>query len=167
MTVWINGIVEEPKPADKKDENKPEKKADKKGGEAQQKPPEKKDAAKDTAAKADQKPPAKKDEKKEEKKAAAKPTLKAPTIKLFFGKRDKDLLYVRREMDGKKADFAVPESLLPKLTRGRLDYLDPTLPSFTLEQATKLTFTHGGETWAIEKVTKDKEPTDLGDPATG
>jgi hypothetical protein len=146
VTLWDNGIIEEAKPTDKKDE--------KKAGEEQQKPPEKKDEPKDKAAKKDDKPAEKKDEKKE----PARPKMKDPTAKLVFGKRDKDLLFVRREMGGAKADFAVPESLLPKLTRGRLDYLDQTLPSFTQDQVTKLTFTRGGETWVIEKETKDKAP---------
>jgi uncharacterized ParB-like nuclease family protein len=146
VTLWVNGIVEEPKPEEKKDA--------KKAGEEQQKPPEKKDEPKDKAAKKDEKPAEKKDEKKE----PARPKMKEPTAKLIFGKRDKDLLYVRREMGGTKADFAVPESLLPKLTRGRLDYLDQVLPSFTQDQVTKLTFIRGGETWAVEKETKDKAP---------
>ncbi len=146
VTLWVNGIVEEPKPEEKKD---------KKPGEEQQKPPEKKDEPKDKAAKKDlgaltqPRSP-------QEKKEPARPKLKEPAVKLIFGKRDKDLLYVRREMGGTKGDFAVPESLLPKLTRGRLDYLDTTLPSFTTDQVTKLTFTHGTETWVVEKETKDK-----------
>jgi hypothetical protein len=147
VTVWDKGIVEEAKPEEKKD--------DKKGGEQQQKPPEKKD----DVPKKDEKPAEKKDEKKEESKKPTAPKLKDPAAKLIFGKRDKDLLYVRREIGTAKADFAVPESLLPKLTRGRLDYLDTTIPSFTTDQATKLTFTHGGETWVVEKEGKDKAPT--------
>ncbi|HEX4590651.1 MAG TPA: DUF4340 domain-containing protein, partial [Gemmataceae bacterium] len=152
VTVWVNGI-EQPKPEEKKDT---------KGGEAQQAPPPKSAEPNDKAAEPPEpkdkaaKPPEKKDEKKEEKKEPAKPKLKQPTATLTFGKRDKDLLYVRREMGGTKADFAVPEALLPLLTRGRLDYLDVTLPSFTTDQATKLTFTHAGETWVVEKETKDK-----------
>ena len=105
VTLWVNGIVEEPKPEEKKDA--------KKAGEDQQAPPAKKDEPKDKAAKTDEKPQgAKKEEKKRRK--PAKPKLKEPTAKLIFGKRDKDLLYVRREMGGTKADFAVPESLLPQ-----------------------------------------------------
>jgi hypothetical protein len=139
VTVWIDGI----------DEPKPEKKDDKTLGEEQQAPPAKKEEPKDKAAPA-------KEEKKDEKKEPAKLKMKAPTATLTFGKRDKDLLYVRREMSGTKSDFAVPESLLPLVTRGRLDYLDQTLPSFTSEQATKLTFTRGNETWVVEKQTKEK-----------
>jgi hypothetical protein len=81
--------------------------------------------------------------------------MKEPTVKLIFGKRDKDLLYVRRVVGSAKTDLAVPESLLAKVTRGRLDYLDPTLPSFTTDKAIKLTFTRGGETFVVEKQQKD------------
>jgi hypothetical protein len=154
VTLWVNGIAEEPKKEEKKDE--------KKSGEEQQPPPAKKDDAKDKAPKPeekkDAKPDTKKDEKKEEPKPPAKPKLKDATVKLIFGKRDKDLLYVRREQGGTKADFAVPESLMAKLNRGRLDYLDPTLPSFTLEKASKLSFTRGGEAWVVEKVKKENGP---------
>jgi hypothetical protein len=153
VTLWVSGIVEEPK--------KDEKKGEKASSEEEQQAPPAKDKAgepKDKTAKPPEKPAEKKYEKKEEKKEPAKPKLKDPTAKLTFGKRDKDLLYVRREMGGAKADYAVPESLLPKLTRGRLDYLDPTLPSFTTDKVTKLTFTRGGETWVVEKQTKENSP---------
>jgi hypothetical protein len=158
VTLWVNGIVPEPKPED-------EKEAAKKGGEEQQPPPdkaspkdksplvEKKDLKVEPTK--DMKSEPKKDEKKEKKKEPAPPKLKEPTAKLIFGKRDKDLLYVRREMGGTKADFAVPESLLPMLTRGRLDYLDLNIPSFTPGQVTKLTLTRAGETWVVERETKD------------
>jgi hypothetical protein len=156
VTLWVNGIVPESKPDDKP--------TAKKDGEEQQQPPDKA-APKDKAPappadKKDTKPPEppkpdKKEEKKEEKKEAGPPKLKEPAAKLVFGKRDKDLLYVRRESGGMKADFAVPESLLPLLTRGRLDYLEQSIPSFTPGQVTKLTLTRGGETWVVEKETKD------------
>src|SRR5439155_23847532 len=98
--------------------------------------------------------------KKEEPKKPAKPKMKEPTVKLTFGKRDKDLLYVRRTAGTTKTDLAVPESLLGKVTHGRLDYLDPTLPSFTIDKAQKLTFARGGETFVLEKQQKDdKSPT--------
>ena len=70
------------------------------------KPPAKKDEPKDKAASrrtrktakpAERPKEPKKDEKKEEPKEPAKPKLKEPAAKLIFGKRDKDLLYVRRE----------------------------------------------------------------------
>jgi hypothetical protein len=156
VTVWVNGIVSESKPGAQKETAK-------KGGEEQQAPPDKaaqKDKAPAPAAdKKDAKPEPpkadKQEDKKDEKKEQAPPKLKDPTVKLIFGKRDKDLLYVRREIGGAKADFAVPESLLPLLTRARLDYLDQTIPSFTPGQVTKISLTRGGESWIVEKETKD------------
>lgn len=121
VTIWVNGIIEEPKKDDSKGK--------------------------------DGKPEDKKDDKKDEKKPMTRPKLKDFTAKLIFGKRDKDLLYVRREMGGVKTDLAVSESLWPKLMRGRLDYLDAVLPSFVIDQATKLSFNRGGENWVIEKQT--------------
>jgi hypothetical protein len=84
-----------------------------------------------------------------------------PSAKLIIGKRDKDLLYVRRivkEKDGKEAhlDFAVSESILPKVVRGAIEYIDPTLPSFSTATAQKLTFNRGNETFTIEK--QENEP---------
>jgi hypothetical protein len=170
VTLWMNGIIEEqPKKetAAAAAETKAKPKAA--GGEEQQPPAPKKDEPKDkdkAAKPADQAVPKPADtkeqkpaEKKEEKKEPAKPKLKEPTVKLIFGKRDKDVLYVRREMGGTKADFAVPESLLARLSRGRLTYLDATLPSFTPSQVTKLTFTRNGETWVVEKEMKESTPT--------
>ncbi len=143
MTVWVGGILpEEKKPEEKKPE---EKKAE-----------EKKDAGK-AEGKAEGKAAEKKDEKKEEPKAAPKPKMKEPTVKLIFGKRDKDLLYVRRIAGNTKADLAVPESLLGKVTRGRLEYLDVTLPSFTTDKATKLAFNRGDEQYIVEKQQKDEK----------
>ena len=82
-----------------------------------------KDAAKDKE-KDKSKDAAKPEEKKEP--PVKKPKMQPePTVKLLFGKRDKDLLYVRRIAGNSKADMAVPDSLLAKVTRGRIDYVDP------------------------------------------
>jgi hypothetical protein len=141
VTLWVNGIVpEEKKPEEKKDEGKDKAK--------DAKPEEKKDGdrGKDAA-----KPQAAKE--------PAKPKMKEPTVKLVFGKRDKDLLYVRRLSGGTKADLAVPAILQERVTRGRIDYLDPTLPSFVASQAVKLSFNRGDEQWVIEKqAAKDSTP---------
>jgi Domain of unknown function (DUF4340) len=161
VTVWVGGIV----PEEKKDEKKDDKKdAAKDNAKDEAKDKDKaKDAAKDKdKAKAESKD-AKPDEKKEEKKepTVAKPKMKEPTVKLLFGKRDKDLLYVRRITGGTKTDLAVPESLLAKVTRGRIDYVDPTLSSFVRDQAEKLSFNRGAEMFALERVVKEgaKGPT--------
>src|SRR5439155_20875525 len=114
---------------------------------------ESKDKAKDKAEPKDAKPEEKKEEKKEP--TIAKPKMKEPTVKLIFGKRDKDLLYVRRLVGGTKTDLAVPDSLLTKVTRGRIDYVDSTLPSFVNNQAEKLTLNRGADTFVLEKVIKE------------
>jgi Domain of unknown function (DUF4340) len=92
---------------------------------------------------------------KEEKVGSQKPKMKDPTAKLIFGKTDKDLLYVRRVVNGVSTDLALAESVLAVVRRGRLDYLDTVLPSFVVDQATKLSFTAGGETVVVEKQKKD------------
>lgn len=147
VTIWVGGIVPEEKKEEKKDEAKDKAKD------------EPKDKAKDTAKDKDNsKDAAKADTKPEEKKEPTikKPNMQAePTVKLLFGKRDKDLLYVRRIAGKTTADLAVPDSLLAKVTRGRIDYVDPTLPSFTPDQAEKLTLNRGAETFVIEKVVKE------------
>lgn len=96
--------------------------------------------------------------KTEEPKAAApeKPKLKDPAARLLVGRRDKDLLYVRRivkEKDGKEvtSDFALSETLRDKLTRGRLEFVDPTLPSFTIESVKKLEFRRGADEYLVER----------------
>jgi hypothetical protein len=108
-------------------------------------------------------PEEKKEESKEKEKAEStksdKPKMKEPAARLIVGKRDKDLLYVRRivkDKDGKEtsADFAVSETLWAKATRGRMDYVDPTLPSFVTTDANKLTFNRGAESFTIEKPEK-------------
>lgn len=113
-------------------------------------------------------PDEKKEEKKDEKakageKAApappAKPKLSEPTARLLIGKRDKDLLYVRRLTKDKvgketKADFAIAADYWPTVMHVRLDYIDPTLPSFVTAQAQKLTVYRAGQEVAFEKQDK-------------
>ncbi|HTK77574.1 MAG TPA: DUF4340 domain-containing protein [Gemmataceae bacterium] len=151
VSIWVNGIVPEEKKEEKKDEKKDEAK-DKAKDESKDKAKDKdKDKSKDAANPEEKKEP-----------TIKKPKMQAePTVKLLFGKRDKDLLYVRRIAGTTKADMAVPDSLLAKVTRGRIDYVDPTLPSFTRDQTEKLTFNRGAETFVIERTVKEgaKGPT--------
>ena len=124
------------KKEEKKDEKKEEPKKD-----------EKKDAKKDEKSKDEKK------EAKEEKKAPAKrPTLKGePGVRLKFGKKDKDIVYVRRQLGTFSAVVAVPDTLLPIVTRKYVDYLDLTLPSFVPMQAVKLSFNRGPVKYELEK----------------
>src|SRR5208283_2944391 len=93
ISIWVDGIKEEDRKAARPEEKKDEKPAEKKD----EKPAEKKD---DKAAE-------KKDEKPVEKKEViVQVRLKDdnPTVKLIFGKKENDLLYVKREKDkGKDA----------------------------------------------------------------
>jgi hypothetical protein len=135
----------------------------------------------DGLAKEDQKKDETKDAKLDEKKdkaepkkdANAEPKLKdaKPTVKLTFGKKDNNVLYVRREAGSDKSLLAVPATLLAKADQGRLAFLDKTLPSFSENaDVTGLVLQRGGQTYNIEKEKKDdkspvawkiKEPKDL------
>jgi hypothetical protein len=126
-------------------------------------PPEKK-----TEAKKDE--PKKDEAKKDAKPAAAKgpPKLKSetPTVKLVFGRKDKDVVYVRREAGGTKTTLAVPTRTLDAVTKARTDFIDLVLPSFVADAATKLTFNRGAEAYELEKDEKAnawtfKQPKDL------
>lgn len=130
LSIWLDGLAKE----EKKDEKKDEKKEDKKGAE-------------------------KKDEKKEEPKPApAEPKLKEakPTIKLAFGKKKGDIVYVRRESGGDVTRAAVPESVLTRITQDRLAFLEHKLPSFPFTaEPVKLVLTRGSETLELEREKKD------------
>jgi len=129
VSVWLDGIKKEEK---KEDEKKDE---DKKDGD-------------------------KKEEKKDEKKEEKEPVLKSdkPSVKLTFGKRDRDknLVFVRRESGEDRTIVTVSDSVLDKVTAGPLAYLDRRLPTFAdafnmFQDVTKLTLTRGGQTWEVKK----------------
>jgi hypothetical protein len=107
-----------------------------------------------------------------------------PNIKIVVGRKDekRGVVYVRRQVDdGDATILAVPDpwitgaepppptvpgqppppppqrevvSLSEKATGGYYAYRDHTLPSFTLTNATKLTYTRGGVTYEAEKEEK-------------
>ncbi|HXG10436.1 MAG TPA: DUF4340 domain-containing protein [Gemmataceae bacterium] len=139
VSFWVESQKKEPekKEADKKSDEKKE---------ADKKEPEKKDA-KDAKA-------ADKDVTKEEKKAPAKPE-GPPTVRLVFGKKDKDIVYVLREMGKDKLRAAVAEALLTKVTQDKLAYLDRRLPDFPKDKVVKLTLLRDGQTYEIQKEEKD------------
>lgn len=180
VSIWTEGLKKDEKKEEKKDDTKKEEKKDDKAKEEEQeqvkdakkaedKKDEKKDVKKDEKPKEekkDDKKEVKKEEKKEEPKDA-EPALKdeKPTIKLTFGRRDKDLVYVRRESGGEVLRAAVPASLLDRLTQGKLAYLDRRLPTFAMNaNISKLTLSHGKE--PIELV-KDDKSTPAGWKLTG
>ncbi len=81
------------------------------------------------------------------------PKLKGTPIELAFGKKEGDNVFVRRTVDGAKADLKVAETVLTRVVRTRLDFVDPGLRSLTFipQMATRLTFNRGPEVFEIEK----------------
>jgi hypothetical protein len=110
------------------------------------------------------KPDDKKDKPEEKKDADAEPKLKdaKPTVKLTFGKEEKDAVYVRREVGSDKTLVMVPKTVMAKVNQGPLAYLDRNLPSFSeTAEVTSLVLQRGGETFEVDKesgVWKIKEP---------
>ena len=99
-------------------------------------------------------------------KLPADPKLKGdgkPTLTLLFGKKEGDVVFVRRvNVDGAKSDLKLTDTVLTLATRDRLAYLDPKLKSFVAGTAKQLTFNRGGElfelnldatksTWSFDK----------------
>ena len=98
----------------------------------------------------------KKDEispKKEEKPAAVKrPSLTGePTVKLKFGKREKDLVYLRRQVGTFSTLLAVPEGLAVAASKPQVEYLDLLVPSFDKTQVVKLALQRGPDKYEAEK----------------
>jgi hypothetical protein len=92
---------------------------------------------------------------KSDDKPDAEPTLKdnnKPTAELTFGKQDGDKVYVRRKTEGGDDTLVVvPASVLTTVQRGRLAYLDLSLPSFPLEDVRKLVLVRDGGTYELVK----------------
>jgi hypothetical protein len=151
VSLWVEGLKkEEKKENDKdKDEKKDEKAKD-----------EKKEPSKESKAKDEKKDGQKEQAKKEEKKDL-EPSLKdeKPTVKLSFGKKDKDVVYVRREVGSESTRLAVPASLLDKVMEGKLAYLSHKLPSFGFNsEVSKIVIARGGQTYEIDKAGDEKAP---------
>ncbi len=94
------------------------------------------------------------------------PTLAGEPVTIIVGKKEGDRVYVRRVAEGQTTDFKFAESLIPTVTRGRLEYLDPSFQSFAGTLANKLTIAvAGGKTTEIAKDKSDKwiyaQPTEL------
>jgi hypothetical protein len=155
ISLWTEGLKKE----ESKDEKaKDDKKDEKKDGQAKN---DKKDERKDDKAKEEKKDAKTDTAKKEERKDAAEPLLKdeKPTVKLVFGKKDKDVVYVRRETGNEVSRLAVPATLLDKATEGKLAFLSRKLPNFAVNsEVSKVRVTRGGQTYEIDKITDDKSP---------
>jgi hypothetical protein len=140
VSLWSDGLKKEEKPAEepKKDEAK--------------------DAAKTDEAKkdGDKKEPAKDDKKPVSQQPAVKDP--KPTIKLTFGKRDKDLVYVKREAGADVARLAVPATVLDRASEGKLAYFDKRFPVKPYpEDAVKVVLTRDGNTYEMARTRGEKE----------
>jgi len=145
IDIWSDGIIKDVK----KDEKKPEeKKPDEKKADDAKKPEEKKpgenkaDNKKDGAKATEEKKPA----------PIKRPTLKGePTLRLAFGKIDKDIVYVRRTVGVVSNLLALPSSMLATASQPPTHYLDVVLPSFDRTKLTKFSFNRGDVRYEIER----------------
>ncbi len=79
-----------------------------------------------------------------------------PAARLVFGKKDLGgIVYVRRYVGLRHADYKMPDDLLALASRSRLDYVDISLASFDPEKVEKVSFLKDAEMWEIER---DKSP---------
>ena len=94
--------------------------------------------------------------------AGAEPKLKGVPVELVFGKKEADLVYVRRVTEAGKSDLKLPDATLGLVTKTRLELLDPKVRSFDTSSAQRLAFNRGAEPlelvkspgaagWAFEK----------------
>jgi len=89
-------------------------------------------------------------EKKES--APKKPRLKGdPAIRLNFGKKDKDIVYVRRFMGAASTVLAVPDTLLTAVSRPANDYVELQMPTFDGLKVSKIAFSRDKTKYEIEK----------------
>jgi hypothetical protein len=148
LALWQDGIAKDDKKDEKKDDKKEEKKDDK---------GDKKDDKKEGEAK-----------KPEE----STPKLKSdkPTVKIVFGKRDRDkgLVYVRRETSDGSSVVAISDAWVDKVGVGPLAFLDRKIPSFGEDMpglppgfgdpakgVKELVLTRGGSATRLEQVKKE------------
>lgn len=90
--------------------------------------------------------------------APAKPDVSGtPKFRLVAGKEDKGIVYVRRIVGDSQTDLAVKADALAPVKLGRLDYVDPQLPSFEADKALKFKLTRGGKTFEVERDAADKD----------
>lgn len=134
VKIWMDGIKPEEKKEDaKKDDDKDKKKDDKK-----------------------------KDDKKEEKKDSnVEPKLKdeKPSITLSFGKEEKGVIYVKREIGKDVVKVGVPTTLFDQVKRGKIAYLSRKLPDLPSEEVTKIVLNREGKVIEIEAEKKDNKTT--------
>jgi hypothetical protein len=130
VSLWQDGIKKEEKKEDKKEEKpgetKDDKKADAKSGE----------------------------QKSDKKNADGEPPLKdgKPAVKITFGKREKDLVYVKREASNDVTRAAVSVSLFDKAAESKLAFLDRKIPFIgATRDVSKIALARGNENYEIDR----------------
>ena len=78
-----------------------------------------------------------------------------PAVVLTFGKTNKDVVYVRKQEGKEAVVLSVPATVLTKVARGPLGFVNRTLPSFTVDQAVKLEVERDGKTFSLENQAKE------------
>lgn len=89
----------------------------------------------------------------------AKPKVSpTPTARLIFGHKDVgDVVHVRRLAGEAKADFFLPSDVFQLASRGRLDYIEPSMKGLDTNSVLKLSIAHGKEVLEVERA-DDKKP---------
>jgi hypothetical protein len=77
--------------------------------------------------------------------------LKGGPVELVFGKKEGDIVYVRKVADGARVDMKLPVSELAQVTKTRLDFVDPRLKGFTTQDAIRLAFNRGTTPIELQK----------------
>jgi hypothetical protein len=87
----------------------------------------------------------------------AKPKVPGPpSARLLFGHKAIGDVYYLRRITGPpgaeaKTDFFVPQDVFTLATRGRTDFLEPSLKPFGPDAVLKLSFTHGKDVYELER----------------
>lgn len=85
-----------------------------------------------------------------------------PAIRLFFGKKEGQSVYVRSASGSDQSVVTVPVSLLDRLIQAPVAYLDRTLPLFPESaEVTRLVVDRNGESFELHRGVKDTKGADV------
>jgi hypothetical protein len=88
------------------------------------------------------------------------PKLDKESIKLVFGAKNNELVYIKRQLGKDTLNVAGPEGLLDRVTDGKLAYLDKTLPLFKPDdEVVKVVLTQPDGIFELEREKKDDKVT--------
>lgn len=84
-------------------------------------------------------------------KLPSEPKLTKEPVSLIFGQVVGNEVFVRRTTDGKSTDFKVPADVLVTVSKGRVDYFDPKLGSFSPLGVSSVVLFRKGERLEVKK----------------